>query len=241
MPARASLAWLVGLAVAPLCHAQDAGSVGAAPDTVPAAILDAPTQAGAGPAASGSTLTQTTLLGIDREWLPAAHDIPIPDHVRDPDNLMRFYIDNRAQWRASDSEYLFSSIKASALEGYGYGNVSLESRSARLDLRSCTPGPGWSPARSSTSAGSTSTTAWASATTRPIFSGSTPRSIPSRTTTRVGPTTAWAASWFAGRRYSRAAPSARSTRPNWPNAGRSGSSRPALGCSWIAPISRIAS
>ncbi|WP_186019759.1 hypothetical protein [Burkholderia gladioli] len=135
MPARASLAWLVGLAVAPLCHAQVAGSVGAASDTVPAAILDAPTQAGAGPAASGSTLTQTTLLGIDREWLPAAHDIPIPDHVRDPDNLMRFYIDNRAQWRASDSVYLFSSIKASALEGYGYGNVSLESRSARLDLR----------------------------------------------------------------------------------------------------------
>jgi hypothetical protein len=133
---RASVAWLLGLCVAPLCHAQVPGNVGGESDAVPAAILDSPAaQAGANLVPDNSNIAQTTLLGIDREWLPAAHDIPIPDHVRDPNNLMRFYVDNRAQWRASDSVYVFSSIKASVQEGYGYGDTSLANVSDRLDLR----------------------------------------------------------------------------------------------------------
>lgn len=135
MPARASVAWLVGIAVAPLCHAQVPGNVAPEQDAVPAAILDAPAEPAANPASDNSSVSQTTLLGIDREWLPAAHDLPVPDRVRDPDNLMRFYVDNRAHWRVSDSLYVFSSVKASVFGGYGYGNTSLANVADRFDLR----------------------------------------------------------------------------------------------------------
>jgi hypothetical protein len=105
-------------------------------DAVPSAILNAPTPIDTSPKPAALNITNTTVLGIDREWLPEQGDLPIPVHgPGDPENLMRLYVDDRAQWHMSPNLYLFSSLKGSILGGYSYDDQSIGNISGRFDVR----------------------------------------------------------------------------------------------------------
>ncbi|MGU3778867.1 hypothetical protein [Burkholderia metallica] len=131
---RTGFIWAFGVAAAPLCHAQAADPP--AGDAVPDAILNAPAQVDVNRLPGNGALTGTTMLGTDFEALRRQHDLAVPIRgSRDPMNLIRFYVDNRAQWRATPDVYLFSSIKGSVLGGYSYASPTLGNVSDRLDTR----------------------------------------------------------------------------------------------------------